>query len=514
MFRKSLLVLAAVFALSSGTEAADRIKLGILRFSAPAELAKEAGIITEAFTKTLSGSDAITLLSRSRINDAVNSDSEAEAVSNFGRSEGCRYILLGSVKRDKDIVISVRTVDVETAKIIFTSSASCSSSGASSLRPESIKLADRVRERLTGEFPAVLSAKDGIISMNRGSSSGVRKGDLYLIYREYAENMDIEGNTSGRTRVELAIAEITGVQKDSSTAKLFKDGGDESLFPEFAGKKAEAVSQLEAKRLIRRKTFTAETIRQKHSEAGSQYNVNKTLNQNFAMNNIDEVRTLAENGHPGAQNNLGVYYMNRRDFSSALKWLNASAEQGNISAYGNLGYMYDNGLGVPENPQKAFECYLKAAENGNASAQNNIGQMYQRGRGVKQDYRRAFLWYGKAWQQEENISAKASAANNMGYMYANGLGVKRNVKNAAALYREAARNGVINAQVNLAVMIQELLEKSGVTSVKKGSQDYALYQEAQKYLQDALEQATREHNEEFIRTAQEGLDRLSSISVQ
>ena len=513
MFRKLLVCCAAILVLSSGAEAAEKIKLGILQFSSPSELLKETDIITDSFIKTLSGSGTITLLNRIRSNNAVSSESEAEAVSDFGRSEGCRYILLGSVKRDKDIIISVRAVDVETAKIPFTVSGTCSSPNAQSLRAESIKLGDKVRERLTGEYPAVSVVKGKDIRINRGSTSGVRKGDLYIVYREYGENIDADGSTSGRRRVDLAVVEVNGVQKDYSTANFLKDGGDARILPELDSKKAEAISRSEARRLISRKTFSMETIMQKHSDAGAHSDLGKSLNAGVQMSDLEEVKSLAENGHPAAQNNLGVYYMNRRDFRQALKWLNEAAEQGNISAYNNLGYIYDNGLGVPLNASKAFGWYLKAAEQGTASAQVNIGQMYQHGRGVGQDYARAFLWYAKAWQQEEDKDAKASAANNMAYMYDKGLGVKHDIRKAASLYREAARSGLLDAKTNLGIMICNALQNSGVTSIKKGSRDYALHQEAQKWLQDALEQAKREHNSEFIRTAQEGLDRLSGITI-
>ena len=49
--------------------------------------------------------------------------------------------------------------------------------------------------------------------------------------------------------------------------------------------------------------------------------------------------------------------------------LTAMAEQGNASAQSNLGFMYANGEGVPEDDATAVMWYTKAAEQGDAEAQ-------------------------------------------------------------------------------------------------------------------------------------------------
>ena len=53
-----------------------------------------------------------------------------------------------------------------------------------------------------------------------------------------------------------------------------------------------------------------------------------------------------------------------------------AAEQGNATAQFDLGYFYDNGLGVEQDYKKAKECYEKAAEQGNATAQEYLGYIY------------------------------------------------------------------------------------------------------------------------------------------
>ncbi|WP_198022325.1 tetratricopeptide repeat protein [Candidatus Odyssella acanthamoebae] len=50
--------------------------------------------------------------------------------------------------------------------------------------------------------------------------------------------------------------------------------------------------------------------------------------------------------------------------------LQKAAEQGHAGAQSNLGGMYYKGEGVEKNAEKAVEWYQKAAEKGNALAQN------------------------------------------------------------------------------------------------------------------------------------------------
>src|SRR5690606_2919546 len=52
----------------------------------------------------------------------------------------------------------------------------------------------------------------------------------------------------------------------------------------------------------------------------------------------------------------------------------------------SLAYLYQYGLGVPQNYKEAFNWYSKAAQKGNASANTNLGYMYQYGYGVRQNY--------------------------------------------------------------------------------------------------------------------------------
>ena len=164
-----------------------------------------------------------------------------------------------------------------------------------------------------------------------------------------------------------------------------------------------------------------------------------------------EFRALAEQGHASAQNNLGYMYDNGEgvpeDDRQAVFWYRKAAEQGNAEAQNNLGAMHATGEGVPEDDRQAVFWYRRAAEQGNAIAQNNLGVMYDNGEGVPEDDRQAVFWYRKAAEQ-----GNTGAQNNLGAMYYNGEGVPEDDRQAVFWYRKAAEQGNADAQFNLGLM--------------------------------------------------------------
>lgn len=59
----------------------------------------------------------------------------------------------------------------------------------------------------------------------------------------------------------------------------------------------------------------------------------------------------AKSGNRDAQFNVGLYYHTgkagvKKDYQQAIYWYRKAADQGQINAQGNLGYLYVNGIGV------------------------------------------------------------------------------------------------------------------------------------------------------------------------
>jgi len=127
--------------------------------------------------------------------------------------------------------------------------------------------------------------------------------------------------------------------------------------------------------------------------------------------NFEETKRLAEQGNASAQYNLGLMYRNGEGVPEndveAVRWWLLAAEQGDVSAQHNLGLMYRNGEGVPENDAEAARWWLLAVKQGHANGQYNLGVMYFDGEGVPQNNVRAYMWWSVAAAQG-NESARTN----------------------------------------------------------------------------------------------------------
>ena len=90
-----------------------------------------------------------------------------------------------------------------------------------------------------------------------------------------------------------------------------------------------------------------------------------------------------------------------------MRWYRKAAAQGHAAAQYNLGVMYGNGWGVPQDYEEAMRWYLKAADQGYAAAQYDLGIIYDNGLGVTQDYVQAHTWYNIAAARGLKIGRKS-----------------------------------------------------------------------------------------------------------
>ncbi len=109
---------------------------------------------------------------------------------------------------------------------------------------------------------------------------------------------------------------------------------------------------------------------------------------------------LAEQGDAGAQTDLGWMYANGhgvpQDYAQAITWRRKAADQGNATAQFSLGLMYHDGQGAPQDFAQAAMWTRKAADQGYAGAQFSLGLMYSEGQGVPQDDAQAYMWFSLA----------------------------------------------------------------------------------------------------------------------
>ena len=183
-------------------------------------------------------------------------------------------------------------------------------------------------------------------------------------------------------------------------------------------------------------------------------------------------RKAAEQGHVGAQCQLGGIYFNRKEYASAFGWFERVARRGNRDAQLQLGIMFKKGLGVYPDFDEAMHWFRESAdegnhraanelkemlsagpvkwcqeiaEQGNAYAQYKLGDMYRNGVVVSRNNFKAVEWYRKSAEQ-----GNTDAQYELGYMYHNGIGVSKDHTKAAEWYSKAAKGGDVRARKVLA----------------------------------------------------------------
>ena len=157
--------------------------------------------------------------------------------------------------------------------------------------------------------------------------------------------------------------------------------------------------------------------------------------------NSQELVEKANQGDSQAQFEIGTELRNKKDYMKAFEWYSKAAAQGYAKAEYNVGYCYENGIGVEKNVVKAFEWYSKAAAQGFAMAEHAVGYCYENGIGVEKNVVKAFEWYSKAAAQ-----GFAMAEYAVGYRYGNGIGVEKNVTKAFEWLSKSAAQGYADAE--------------------------------------------------------------------
>jgi TPR repeat protein len=86
----------------------------------------------------------------------------------------------------------------------------------------------------------------------------------------------------------------------------------------------------------------------------------------------------------------------RHDYVRAAPLLRVEAERGSPAAQTYIGFMYQNGLGVPRNYPAAAAWLNEAARQGEPTAQFLLGLLFDKGFGVPMDWIQAEVWLNLA----------------------------------------------------------------------------------------------------------------------
>lgn len=130
---------------------------------------------------------------------------------------------------------------------------------------------------------------------------------------------------------------------------------------------------------------------------------------------MNDLKKRAESGDAEAQNQLAAACLTQEppDFEEAVKWLRMAADQGDAGAQNNLGVLYMEGDGVKQGYKEAAKLFRKAAEQGIASAQANLGSCYAGGSGVPQSWGEAYFWWSLGFHDDEGAELLAEAAGHL-----------------------------------------------------------------------------------------------------
>ncbi|MGH9322419.1 MAG: tetratricopeptide repeat protein [Vicinamibacteria bacterium] len=120
--------------------------------------------------------------------------------------------------------------------------------------------------------------------------------------------------------------------------------------------------------------------------------------------NVDELRAEARGGSTVAQAVLGCLLLEtKRDPVEALQWLSSASARGVPRAMFYLGTMYEEGLVVSADPERARSLYEAAAKRGEFYACIFLARLLGSGKCGSADEAVALHWYAVAVSHSESV---------------------------------------------------------------------------------------------------------------
>jgi TPR repeat protein len=161
------------------------------------------------------------------------------------------------------------------------------------------------------------------------------------------------------------------------------------------------------------------------------------------------IEKLAQKGNPWAQFTTGWFHDYgvcgaERNYFKAFDFYRAAAKKGYTDAYGDLGWLYLNGQGVPQNTDLAKATFEKGVAAGSPKALSGLGYMYLYGVGVKTDYALARKLF-----EQGAVKGFAHSEYHIGIFHDWGYGCSINRQEAKKWFLSAARKGYHKAQYAL-----------------------------------------------------------------
>lgn len=147
----------------------------------------------------------------------------------------------------------------------------------------------------------------------------------------------------------------------------------------------------------------------------------------------------------------------RGKYKEAFDKYRTLAESGSVTGQVFLGWMYQRGLGVEQDPEAARHWYQKAADTDSPVAQFYLGRLY----GIQKKYRDAIEWLEKSASKNY-----MPAIYRLGRTYDLGEGVNVDKDKAHRLFDQAAKMGHLMAQRQIAIRM--IKGHHGISGIPKG----------------------------------------------
>lgn len=163
---------------------------------------------------------------------------------------------------------------------------------------------------------------------------------------------------------------------------------------------------------------------------------------------ISWMEKAADNENIRAINALGDIYREQGEFKNAVLYYEKAVTLGSLEGYCNLGYCYQEGLGVVLNSAKAYELYKFAADHEYNRGYRMVANCHTNGIYVERSMAEALNWLTKAANNGDVL-----AMYYCGSILEEGEeGVPADTKKAREWYKKAAAAGYEPAQVALSRM--------------------------------------------------------------
>jgi len=255
----------------------------------------------------------------------------------------------------------------------------------------------------------------------------------------------------GQAMVALGVAyrDGQGTSRDLAKAELW--------LTRAAGEK-NPTAKLELSRLLKGTGRTSESLRMLYEAAeagqvGAQFELGRTYLAKTPSPDVASalkwLKAAADQGSVPAMRELGLAYLlppnETHNVIEAIRWLETAEAKGDREAGQKLTQILDDEATIPKSRPEAFRWHLVRALKGNAASQDVVGVAYRDGLDVPVDLVKAEQFLRMAEK-----SGRADVQYDLGVLATKSASRFYSLENAFELKGRAARNGHLQAMVDLA----------------------------------------------------------------